>query len=319
LSAGHGSNKAVKAALLGNLLIALTKFAAAGFTGSSAMMSEGIHSLVDTGNEVLLLYGLRRSRRPPDLERPLGYGRELYFWSFIVALLVFALGAGFSFYEGMARITAPRPLENAGVSYAVLGLSAVFEGFSWSVAFRQFRRRKGKASYIDAIRESKDPATFTVLLEDSAALIGLAIAFAGIFAAEQLDNPVLDGVASIGIGLLLALTSAFLASETKALLIGERASRALERAILDAAARDAAVQRANGVLTVHLGPDQVVAALSAEFRDELTTPAIEAFVARIEGELKSDHPEVTTLFVKPQAARDWQARHRELEAAEEAD
>src|SRR5690606_8081474 len=161
-----------------------------------------------------------------------GYGRELYFWSFIVALLVFAVGAGVSFYEGVAHILEPAPVRNVAWTYAVLGLSMLFEGASWFVALREFRRQKGPHGYLAAVRRSKDPTTFTVLFEDSAALLGLAIAFAGIFAAQQLEVPELDGVASIGIGLVLAATAAFLARETKALLIGERASSRLERGIL---------------------------------------------------------------------------------------
>ena len=309
------SKKAIYAALAGNLLIALTKFVAAAVTGSSAMLSEGVHSLVDTGNELLLLYGLHRSTRPPDREHPLGHGRELYFWSFIVALLVFALGAGVSFYEGVSHILRPEPISRVLVSYIVLGLSLLFEGSSWLVAFREFSRRKGRLGYIDAVRQSKDPTIFTVLFEDSAALLGLLIAFIGILAADRTGIPELDGVASIGIGLILAITAGFLARETKGLLIGEQASPKLEAAILTIAAADPAVQRANGVITVHLGPDQVVAALSAEFEDGMTAPQIEACVERIEARIKSEHSEITTLFVKPQTAQTWRGRQRRLEAA----
>ncbi|RUY17703.1 cation diffusion facilitator family transporter, partial [Mesorhizobium sp. M7A.F.Ca.US.005.03.2.1] len=206
--AGHGgSKKVIYAALAGNLAIALTKFAAAAFTGSSAMLSEGVHSLVDTGNGGLLLYGMHRAARPADRTHPLGHGRELYFWSFIVALLVFALGAGVSFYEGAVHIMAPEPVANAKVNYIVLGLSFLFEGSSWWVALKEFRRQKGRQGWLQAVQSSKDPSVYTVLFEDSAALLGLIVAFAGILAAELLEMPELDGAASIGIGLILGATA----------------------------------------------------------------------------------------------------------------
>ena len=216
MAAHSGAKKTVYAALVGNLAIAATKLAAAALTGSSAMLSEGVHSLVDTGNEVLLLYGLHRSTLPPDDTHPLGHGRELYFWSFVVAVLVFALGAGVSIYEGVSHILRPEPMQRVMVNYAVLGLSAIFEGISWTVAVRQFRKAKGELGFIAAARRSKDPTTFTVLLEDSAALVGIAVAAIGIFAAQRLAIPELDGVASIGIGLVLALTAAFSPARARA-------------------------------------------------------------------------------------------------------
>jgi cation diffusion facilitator family transporter len=316
-AAHSGSKKAVYAALVGNLLIAITKFVVAALTGSSAMLSEGVHSLVDTFNELLLLYGMHRSSQPPDLAQPLGHGRELYFWNFIVALLIFSLGAGISFYEGVVHILAPEAIESFNLTYVVLGLSAVFEGISWSIALREFRRSKGSKPLLEAVRESKDPTTFTVLFEDSAALLGLAIAFVGILAAQLTGIPQFDGVASIGIGLVLGITAVFLARETKSLLIGESASSRLETAILEIANRHPAVHRANGVLTVHLGPNQVVAALSLEFQDRLTAPEIEACVAEIERSVEQEHAQVTTLFVKPQTSREWQERRRQLKAVSE--
>jgi cation diffusion facilitator family transporter len=316
-AAHSGSKKAVYAALAGNLLIAITKFVVAALTGSSAMLSEGVHSLVDTFNEVLLLYGMRRSARPPDLAQPLGHGRELYFWNFIVALLIFSLGAGISFYEGVVHIQSPEAIESFNLTYVVLGLSAVFEGISWSVALREFRHSKASKPLLEAVRESKDPTTFTVLFEDSAALLGLAIAFVGILASQLTGIPQFDGVASIGIGLVLGITAVFLARETKSLLIGESASTRLETAILEIAGRHPAVHRANGVLTVHLGPNQVVAALSLEFQDSLTAPEIETCVAEIERSIRQEHSQVTTLFVKPQTGREWQERRQRLEAVSE--
>lgn len=309
-----GSQKVIYAALAGNFLIAITKFVAAAYSGSSAMVSEGVHSLVDTGNEILLLYGVSRAARPADRTHPLGHGRELYFWTFIVALLVFALGAGVSIYEGISHMLAPEPIEDPTITYVVLGLSFLFEGFSWVVALKEFRVTKGRLGYIEAVKRSKDPTTFTVLFEDSAALIGLAIAFVGIFLAQALDMPELDGAASIGIGLVLAATAIFLARESKGLLIGEAAAPATQASILAIATSDPGVQSANGVVTVHLGPTQIVAALSAEFEDAMTAPEIEASVGRIEAAIRAAHPEITTLFVKPQTHRTFAERARRIEA-----
>jgi len=302
------SHKVVYVALGGNLMIAVAKFVAAGISGSSAMLSEGVHSLVDTVNEVLLLYGLHRAGKPPDRTHPFGYGRELYFWSFIVALLVLAMGAGVSLYEGVRHVRTPEPIARPLINYLVLGVSMLFEGTSWLVALREFRRRKGRLGYFAAFRQSKDPSTFTVLLEDSAALLGLVVALAGVTSAHVLDMPRLDGVASIGIAGVLAVSAMLLARETKGLLIGEAAHPAVGEAILAIAAGDEGVCSANGLLTVQMGPNQVVAALSAEFEDALTTPQIEACIDRIERQAKASHPEIISLFVKPQTASVWRAR-----------
>lgn len=308
-----GSHKVVYAALGGNLMIAVAKFVAAGVSGSSAMLSEGVHSLVDTVNELLLLYGLRRAGMPPDRTHPFGHGRELYFWSFIVALLVLAMGAGVSFYEGVMHVRHPEAIEHPLVNYLVLLVSFVFEGASWSVALHEFRAQKGRLGYFEAFRLSKDPSTFTVLLEDSAALLGLLLALAGLVGTQLLALPMLDGVASIGIAGLLAVSATLLARETKGLLIGETAHPAVSEAILAIASTDGGVRCANGVLTVQMGPNQVVATLSAEFEDALTTPQIEACVNRIEKQAKVAHPEIVSLFVKPQTAEVWRARRKQLE------
>jgi cation diffusion facilitator family transporter len=296
------SSTVIYAALAGNLLIALTKFAAAAWTGSSAMLSEGVHSLVDTGNELLLLYGLRRSRRPPDRSHPLGHGRELYFWTFVVALLFFALGAGVSLYEGIAHVRHAEPVTDPSVNYVVLALSFAFEAGSWWVAVSAFRRTQGSLGLMQAVRRSKDPTTFTVLFEDSAALIGLLIAFAGIVAADAYDAPVFDGAASIGIALVLAAAAFVLARETKSLLIGEPALPEVQDSITRIVAADPAVAKVNAVLTVHLSPEQVVAAISIEFADDLRTGDIETCVRRIETAIRDNHPEITTVFIKPQTA-----------------
>jgi len=318
--AGHaGSKRVIYAALAGNLAIAATKFAAAFFTGSSAMLSEGVHSLVDTGNGALLLHGMRRAARPPDRTHPLGHGRELYFWSFIVALLVFALGAGVSFYEGIIHIMAPEPVVNAKVNYAVLGLSFLFEGSSWLIALKEFRQQKGRQGWLEAVRRSKDPSVYTVLFEDSAALLGLIVAFAGILSAELLEMPELDGVGSIGIAIILGATAIFLARESKGLLLGEPASPEVQRKVLAIAQEDPAVQRANGILSVHIGPEEIVAGLSIEFEDHLTAPEIEACVERLEARLKKEMPQISRLFVKPQAAGTWEQRRKAIaEASEES-
>lgn len=318
--AGHaGSKRVIYAALAGNLAIALTKFAAAFFTGSSAMLSEGVHSLVDTGNGGLLLYGMRRAARPADRAHPLGHGRELYFWSFIVALLVFALGAGVSFYEGVVHVMAPEPIVNARVNYIVLGLSFLFEGSSWLVALKEFRQEKGSQGWFQAVRRSKDPSVYTVLFEDSAALLGLIVAFAGILASGLLEIPEFDGVGSIGIAIILGATAAFLARESKGLLMGEPASPEVQRKVLAIAEDDPAVQRANGILSVHIGPEEIVAGLSIEFEDHLTAPEIEACVERLEARLKTDMPEITRLFVKPQATGTWERRRKAIAEASEED
>ncbi|MBB3235432.1 cation diffusion facilitator family transporter [Phyllobacterium endophyticum] len=314
-TAHAGSKKVIYAAIIGNLLIAATKFIAAFFTGSSAMLSEGVHSLVDTGNGGLLLYGLRRASRPADITHPLGHGRELYFWSFVVALLVFAVGAGVSFYEGLIHIMEPEAVANPLVNYVVLGFAMLFEGASWSVALKEFRAVKGKLGYVRAVRQSKDPSVFTVLFEDTAALLGLVIAFIGISAAQIFDMPQLDGVASIGISLVLATTAIFLARETKGLLIGESALPEMEQQILDIANSDPDVQRANGVLTMHMGPKQIFAGLSVEFEDRVQANEIEACVERLEAMLKKANPDIVTLFVKPQTAGTWEVRRRKIEAA----
>ncbi len=264
------------------------------------MLSEGVHSLVDTLNELLLLYGLRRAGKAPDPVHPFGYGRELYFWSFIVALLVFAAGAGVSAYEGIQHIRRPEPATNHALSYSVLGISILFEGASWWVALREFRRTKGKLGYFEAFRRSKDPSTFTVLLEDSAALLGLGFALIGLVAAQTLDMPVLDGVASLCIAGVLAATAFLLARETKGLLVGEPAHPAVAERIMAVAETDPDLRRANGVTTMQMGPEQVVAMLSAEFEDDRKTPQIEACITRIESAVKREYPELVALFIKPQ-------------------
>ena len=264
------------------------------------MLSEGVHSLVDTGNEALLLYGMRRSAKPPDDSHPYGYGRELYFWSFIVALLIFAIGAGVSFYEGIARVQAPRAIERPTILFAVLGLSFVFEGTSWVIALRSFRKAQGKLTMWQAFRASKNPPEFMVLFEDSAALIGIGIAAAGAGLALFTGEERWDGIASIAIAVLLSIVALLLARESKALLIGEAADPALRKSIAALALDVDGIRRVNRITTVQLSPVQVIANLSVEFDDDKTTPQIECAVVALEDRVRAHHPEVVALFVKPQ-------------------
>ena len=318
MAANSSSTQVIYAALAGNLLVAFTKAGAAAWTGSSAMLSEAVHSFVDIGNQLLLLYGMRRATLRADQDHPIGYGRELYFWSFIVALLVFALGAVVAIYHGVLHVRNPEPVHDAYVNYVVLGLAFGFEGASWWVAFRHFRAIKGALGYYQAFRSSKDPPSFVGLFEDSAALIGIVIAAFGTFAATHLGLPALDGVASILIGLVLAGTAVLLARESKSLLIGERADGALSDALMRIAEAASPTSKANGVLTVQLAPDQILAALSLEFADTLRVPDVEAAVVEIERQIRAAHPEVVTLFIKPQTAAAFKETVRRRFGAEAA-
>jgi cation diffusion facilitator family transporter len=300
--AGHGSRKVIFAALVGNSLIAGTKFAAAAFTGSSAMLSEAVHSLVDTGNQVLLLHGLRRAARPADGRHPFGYGMELYFYSFVVAILIFGLGAGISLYEGIEKVRHPAPITNVYVNYIVLGLAIVFEAAAWTVALREFRTTKGALGWFAAVRASKNPAVFTVLFEDTAAMLGLVAALVGIALAQILGLAWLDGAASIAIGVILALTAAFLAWECKGLLTGESARPEIVEGIRRLVRRHGEVERVNEVLTMHLGPEDVLLNLSVEFADRLSANDIEAAVDRIERAIKTRFPQVRRLFIEASRA-----------------
>jgi cation diffusion facilitator family transporter len=302
----------VYAALAGNLLVAITKAGAALWTGSSSMLSEAVHSFVDTGNEVLLLYGMHRSKGAADPDHPIGHGRELYFWSFIVAVLIFALGAGVSMLQGIDHVQNPGPIQDPAVNYVVLGLAFVFEGVTWVISLRQFKAAKGELGFIEAFRRSKDPPSFMVLFEDSAALLGIAIAAAGTYASTSLGMLKADGVASILIALVLAAAAILLAGESKSLLIGERADRRLSDSIRRVASEVESVECVNGLFTVQLAPDQVVVALSLEFADDLHTPEIESAVIEIEKRLRTAHPEVVTVFVKPQTNRTYQDGTQQL-------
>jgi cation diffusion facilitator family transporter len=295
------SKRAIFAALGANLAIAASKFVAAAFTGSSAMLSEGIHSIVDTGNQGLLLLGMRRSRRPADAVHPFGYGKELYFWTLIVAILIFAVGGGMSFYEGIAHLRHPRPMTDATWNYAVLGAAMVFEGFSWTVALRELLAQRGEKSIWGAIHTSKDPTLFTVLLEDTAALLGLVVALVGIYLGHRLENPYLDGGASIVIGLILAAVAVLLAYESKGLLIGEGADPAIRRSIRSLVAADRDVEEALPPLTMHFGPHEILLALNVRFHADLPASKVATAVDRLEERIRAAHPDIRRIFVEAKA------------------
>lgn len=301
---GHKNKRVIYAALAGNSAIAVTKIAAAMITGSSAMLSESIHSLVDTGNQSLLLYGMRRAGRPADDRHPFGYGREIYFWAFVVAILIFAVGAGLSIYEGVHKVQHPTPITNVFVNYIVLTIAMLFEGGAWWIAFRAFESTRGKRSLLAAVRESKDPSIFTVLLEDTAAMLGLVIAFVGIALGQWLEIPELDGIASIGIGCILAGAAMLLATETKGLLIGEGADAEVIEEIRRAIGSQSAIERVNEILSVHLGPDDILVNVSLEFRDGLEIGAIERHTTAIEREIKARIPGARRIFIEAQSAED---------------
>jgi cation diffusion facilitator family transporter len=294
---------AVWAALAGNLLVAAAKFVAAALTGSTAMLSEAVHSLVDTINELLLLYGIARSARPADREHPLGHAREVYFWSFVVALLIFTLGAGAAAYVGIHRLTDPQPIERPALVFVVLALSLVFEGASWIVGIRAFRESKRGQGWWEAFRRSKDPPAFIVVFEDSAAILGILTAVAGTTAAILTGDSRWDGIASLVIAALLSGVAALLARESKALLIGERADPQLSDAIISIAAKMPGVCNANSIATVQLAPNNIVAYLSLDFFDYMRAPDIEGAVVDLETKIRKSHPEVSALFIKPQSVQ----------------
>ncbi len=297
------SKKVIYAALIGNALIAVTKFAASVFTGSSAMLAEGIHSLVDTGNQGLLLYGLHKAKRPADEKFPFGYGKEVYFWSFVVAILIFALGSGISLYEGVLHIFHPQPVENPLINYIVLGLALIFEGGAWFFAFREFSRAKGKWSYVQAVQRGKDPTIFMVLFEDSAAVLGLIVAFLGIWLGQLTGIVYLDGIATVIIGLILGGTAIWLAYETKGLLIGESANRDVVQSIREKANQRHNITHVNEVLTMHMGPEFILVNISVNFRDDITAEEVEQSVAKLDKDIKSEHPFVKRVFVEAEARR----------------
>ena len=285
-------------ALAANLAIAIIKFIAAAISGSSAMLSEGIHSVVDTGNSLLLLLGLKKSKKPADAAHPFGHGKELYFWTLVVAIMIFAVGGGMSIYEGISHLRHPNPLQDPTMSYIILLVAMLFEGIAWAIAYRNFSKTRVDKNFLRALRASKDPATFTVLFEDSAAILGLLIAFLGVYLSHRFNNPYFDGMASILIGLILAGVAVLLASESKDLLIGEGASRRTLESISEIANADQAVDRIGPPLTMHLGPYDILLAIDVDFRDELSASEVASAIARIESAIYNQHPEVRRIFIE---------------------
>lgn len=295
------SKFAIIVALIGNSLVALTKFIAAAFTGSSAMFSEGIHSLVDTGNQGLLLYGMKRAKKPADEDFPFGYGKEIYFWSFIVAILIFAVGSGVSFYEGIHSIARPKAIENPLINYVVLVLAILFEGTTFMVALKAFTKGKGTRGYFEAVKQSKDPSLFVVLFEDFAATIGLFVALAGVFLSQVTGILEFDGIASVIIGFILAGTAIWLAIETKGLLIGEGADKATNNEIKKIAINSPHIEHVNEVLTMHMGPDYILLNLSATFIDTAKADDIEMSIEKLSIKIKEKFPAIKRIFIEAEA------------------
>jgi len=297
------SKKVIYAALAGNCLIAVTKFFAAVITGSSAMFSEGIHSMVDTGNQVLLLHGMRKARKPACKRFPFGHGKEIYFWSFAVAILIFAVGSGVSLYEGIIHTIHPEPMGNPMVNYIVLGLAMLFEGAAWYFALTEFSRAKGKWGYIEAVQRGKDPTMFVVLFEDSAAMLGIAVAFLGVLLVDLTGILIFDGIASIIIGLILGGTAVWLAYETKGLLIGESANEMVIKGIREIILQYDGIDNLNEVLTMHMGPDYVLVNISIDFRDNIQAGDLENMIADMDTQIKETFPSVKRVFVEAESRR----------------
>ena len=302
---GHiKANIVLYGALFANLGIAVAKFIAAAVSGSSSMLSEGVHSLVDSGNQLLLLYGQARAKRAPDSRHPFGYGRELYFWAFVVAILIFAIGAGISVYQGWIHIHDPEPLRDPTINYIVLAVAFLLEGTSWAIAVREFDAGRGELGWWQAVRRSKDPAGFIVLFEDSAALAGLIIAAVGIWLSHATGDARIDGIASIAIGLILAAVAILLAREAKELLIGEAADPALIDTIRRIVEAHPEISAINHVRTIHTAPDSIFVAVSADFEDALRMGRAEALIEVIEGELKAASPLISSIYIRPEKRED---------------
>jgi cation diffusion facilitator family transporter len=292
---------AVYGALMANCMIAVTKFVAAFFTGSSAMLSEGIHSVVDTGNQALLLLGIHLSKKPADITHPFGYGKELYFWGLVVAIILFGAGGGMAVYEGITHLLHPGPLANPTMSYIVLGIAAIFESTAFTVALKEILATRGEKSLWQAVHTSKDPAIFVVLFEDTAALTGLVVAFLGIFLGHQLNIPYLDGISSLVIGLILAVAAILLAYESKGLLLGESAATEIVQSIYALAKDDPAVERVQRPLTMHFGPRAILLNLAVQFRQGLSGAELLAAVERLEQTIRAQHPHIKHIFIEANA------------------
>lgn len=299
MSSPTASTRTLVIALVANLGIAVSKFVAAAITGSSAMLTEGVHSIVDSTNQLLLMWGRRQAKKPPDKYHPFGYGRELYFWSFVVAVLVFSLGAGVSIYEGIIHIAEPEHAVSPYIAYAVLLVAFLLEGWSTLEAFKEFRAAKGDLGWFEAIRRSKDPPAFIVLLENGAAMAGIVAAAVGVLLAQLTGDPFYDGAASVVIGVILGVTAFVLAYESKGLLIGEAADPDLVRALRKLACDKKGIVGVGHVLTVHSSPDQITAMLNVDFRDTITAGEVERIVCEVEREAQERWPQVRRLFIRP--------------------
>lgn len=299
--AGHSSKKVIFAALIGNFLIFVSKLLAAFYTNSSAMFAEAVHSIVDCGNQVLLLYGIKQADKKADKEHPFGYGKELYFWSFCVAMLIFAVGAGVALYEGFHKIFEPEEITSIHINYIVLGLALLFEAYPWKMAYDEFNRRRGKVGLIEAVRKSKDPSLFAILFEDTAAMLGLMTALVGLFIGDYFNIPQADGVASVVIGLILAGTAVVLAFETKSLLIGEAADPAVIKSISTLIEGHTAVDNVNEVLTMHFGPKDILLNLSLDFKNSISAGEVETIISMFEQKIKKKHPEIKRIFIEAQS------------------
>lgn len=294
------SNKSIYSALAANLLIAITKFAAGAFSNSAAMISEGIHSLVDTVNQILLLFGLKRSKKPADAKRPFGYGRELYFYSFIVSILIFGLGGGISIYQGIIHIITPKPLGNPTWNYVVLALSVVFEGTSLIIAAKEFNQIRDGETWWNAIVHSKDPSTFLVLFEDGAAVLGLFTVMICMFFGHHFDIPELDGVASLLVGLLLVGVSLILARESRSLLMGEGISDVSRKKIHQMAEKDPAILQVLNIISTYQSPDEVLLMLIVAFKDDLDTQDINESIERLRAEIKDEFNLIRFVIIQPE-------------------
>ena len=292
------------AAIIGNLAIAVVKFIAAAITGSSAMISEGIHSIVDTGNGVLLLLGLKRAKRPADESHPFGYGKSLYFWTNIVAISIFGIGGGMSLYEGISYIGDVTPstvLGDPTAAYIVLAIAILIESSSFTIAIKQFFQAKGVKSSMEFFKESKDPSLYTVVLEDSAALLGLVFAFLGVYFGHMLNNPYLDGMASIAIGILLMSVAWFLAHRTSDLLLGEGVSAEKLADIRKRVEADPAVERSGDILTMYLGPQDLLINMGVCFVPGTTAEQMHQAIRRIEAELRRTYPETNRVYIEAES------------------
>lgn len=300
MASANSSKMALFGGIFANTAIAISKFIGAYFTGSSAMLSEGIHSLVDTGNGVLLLFGIRQSLKPADARHPFGRSKELYFWALIVAVLIFAIGGGMSFYEGVKHLSAPSPLTDPTWNYVILGLSILFELFACYLAVKALYAvpAEEKTSFYTTLTTSKDPAVFASVLENLAALLGLVIALLGVFLGHELNNPYLDGAASIAIGLLLMLVAVFLVGKTKRLLVGLGVDEKMLASLAALVQAQPGVETSRPPLTMYLGPTDVVLALDVNFRDDLTAAQVEQAIDSLQTVIKTKHPEFQRIFIE---------------------